>query len=69
MQDTWEGLYRFTVWATGAASTLFFVVALFGSYYFIYMILAIVAMSYDYLQRMVEESAIKRMQEDPRLNQ
>ncbi|RWS17361.1 uncharacterized protein B4U79_11701, partial [Dinothrombium tinctorium] len=51
-QDAWENLYQQILRATGPYHILFFMAAIFlGSIYLINLILAIVAMSYDDLQR------------------
>lgn len=57
-QDFWENLYQITLRTGGPYHILFFMVNIFlGSFYLINLILAIVAMSYDELQRMAEEEA------------
>ena len=57
-QDFWENLYQITLRTGGPWHILFFMVNIFlGSFYLINLILAIVAMSYDELQRMAEEEA------------
>ena len=57
-QDFWENLYQITLRTGGPFHILFFMVNIFlGSFYLINLILAIVAMSYDELQRMAEEEA------------
>ena len=57
-QDFWENLYQITLRTGGPFHIIFFMVnILLGSFYLINLILAIVAMSYDELQRMAEEEA------------
>ena len=57
-QDFWENLYQITLRTGGPWHIIFFMVNIFlGSFYLINLILAIVAMSYDELQRMAEEEA------------
>ena len=59
-QDFWENLYQITLRAVGPGHILFFILNIFlGSFYLINLILAIVAMSYDELNRMAEEEAQK----------
>ncbi len=61
-QDSWESLYQATVRATGPASVLFFMLHIFiGSYYIVNLALAIIAMSYDELQRQAEEMAVREL--------
>ncbi|KAG8197669.1 hypothetical protein JTE90_001597 [Oedothorax gibbosus] len=60
-QDAWEGLYQMVLKTAGPWHMCFFVVIIFlGSFYLVNLILAIVAMSYDELQRKaeLEEEAI-----------
>lgn len=55
-QDFWESLYQQVLRAAGPWHMLFFIVIIFlGSYYLVNLILAIVAMSYDELQKKAEE--------------
>lgn len=55
-QDAWETLYQMVLRATGPWHMGFFVVVIFlGSFYLVNLILAIVAMSYDELQKKAEE--------------
>ncbi|XP_047500155.1 sodium channel protein para-like [Penaeus chinensis] len=55
-QDFWESLYQLVLRAAGPWHILFFVLIIFmGSYYLVNLILAIVAMSYDQLQKKAEE--------------
>ena len=57
-QDFWENLYQITLRAMGPVHIVFFISNIFlGSFYLINLILAIVAMSYDELQRLAEEEA------------
>ena len=57
-QDFWENLYQITLRVGGPYHIIFFMFNIFlGSFYLINLILAIVAMSYDELQRMAEEEA------------
>lgn len=54
-QDAWEGLYHQVLRAAGSLHMFFFVFIIFlGSYYLLNLILAIVAMSYDELQKKAE---------------
>ena len=63
-QDFWENLYQITLQCAGPLHILFFIVnILFGSFYLINLILAIVAMSYDELQRNAEIEAAKELEE------
>ncbi|XP_076324997.1 sodium channel protein para-like isoform X5 [Tachypleus tridentatus] len=51
-QDYWESLYQMVLKSAGPWHMLFFVLIIFlGSYYLVNLILAIVAMSYDGLQK------------------
>ena len=55
-QDAWEILYQMVLRVTGPWHIIFFIAAIFlGSIYLINLILAIVAMSYDELQKKAEE--------------
>ena len=57
-QDFWEDLFQITLRTAGPWHVLFFMLNIFlGSFYLINLILAIVAMSYDELQRQAEEEA------------
>ena len=57
-QDFWENLYQIVLRVTGPMHIIFFVANIFlGSFYLINLILAIVAMSYDELQRQAEDDA------------
>jgi len=51
-QDFWESLYQITLRCTGHYNIFFFIInILLGSFYLVNLILAIVTMSYDELQR------------------
>nr|AUA17903.1 voltage gated sodium channel [Anopheles funestus] len=55
-QDYWENLYQLVLRSAGPWHMLFFIVIIFlGSFYLVNLILAIVAMSYDELQKRAEE--------------
>ncbi|XP_066904493.1 sodium channel protein para isoform X5 [Halyomorpha halys] len=55
-QDYWENLYQLILRSAGPWHMLFFIVIIFlGSFYLVNLILAIVAMSYDELQKKAEE--------------
>ena len=55
-QDSWESLYQMILRVTGPWHMGFFVVIIFlGSFYLVNLILAIVAMSYNELQKKAEE--------------
>lgn len=55
-QDFWEGLYMQILKTAGSWHIIFFIVSIFlGSIYLMNLILAIVAMSYNELQRRAEE--------------
>ena len=55
-QDSWELLYQMILRATGPLHVCFFLVIIFlGSFYLVNLILAIVAMSYNELQKKAEE--------------
>uniref|UniRef100_A0A8D8MA85 Sodium channel protein n=1 Tax=Cacopsylla melanoneura TaxID=428564 RepID=A0A8D8MA85_9HEMI len=55
-QDYWENLYQLVLRAVGPWHITFFIVIIFlGSFYLVNLILAIVAMSYDELQKKAEE--------------
>jgi voltage-gated sodium channel type II alpha len=59
-QDYWENLYQITLRTAGPWHVIFFMFNIFlGSFYLINLILAIVAMSYDELQRQAEDEAQK----------
>lgn len=55
-QDFWEGLYMQVLKTAGSWHIIFFIISIFlGSIYLMNLILAIVAMSYNELQRCAEE--------------
>ena len=55
-QDFWDDLYQSVLRTAGPWHILFFLVIIFlGSFYLVNLILAIVAMSYDELQKKAEE--------------
>ncbi|VVC31903.1 Voltage-gated Na+ ion channel, cytoplasmic domain,Ion transport domain [Cinara cedri] len=55
-QDNWEALYQQVLKSAGPWHMIFFIVIIFlGSFYLVNLILAIVAMSYDELQKKAEE--------------
>ncbi|XP_076332243.1 sodium channel protein para-like isoform X6 [Tachypleus tridentatus] len=57
-QDLWESLYQMVLKSAGPWHMLFFVLIIFlGSFYLVNLILAIVAMSYDDLQKAEEKEA------------
>lgn len=59
-QDAWENLYQQVLRVTGPAHIVFFIAAIFlGSIYLVNLILAIVAMSYDELQKNAENEALE----------
>ena len=59
-QDYWENLYQITLRTAGPWHIIYFLFNIFlGSFYLINLILAIVAMSYDELQRLAEEEMKK----------
>ncbi|XP_037081523.1 sodium channel protein para-like isoform X2 [Pollicipes pollicipes] len=61
-QDYWEDLYQLVLRTAGPIHLVFFIVVIFmNSYYLLNLILAIVAMSYDQLERRAEE---ERMAEE-----
>lgn len=58
-QDYWENLYQLVLRSAGPWHMLFFIVIIFlGSFYLVNLILAIVAMSYDELQKKAEEEEL-----------
>lgn len=64
-QDYWESLYQMVLRSAGPWHMCFFVVIIFlGSFYLVNLILAIVAMSYDDLQKRAEEEAEEDRQLD-----
>ncbi|XP_064104911.1 sodium channel protein para-like isoform X2 [Macrobrachium nipponense] len=69
-QDYWENLYQLVLRAAGPWHILFFVVIIFlGSYYLVNLILAIVAMSYDQLQKKAEEEEEAALAEEEALKE
>ncbi|XP_063929401.1 sodium channel protein para-like isoform X4 [Zophobas morio] len=55
-QDYWENLYQLVLRSAGPWHMLFFIVIIFlGSFYLVNLILAIVAMSYDELQKKAQD--------------
>lgn len=63
-QDFWENLFQITLRTAGPWHVIFFMFNIFlGSFYLINLILAIVAMSYDELQRQAEEEAQRYVRE------
>ncbi|KAH9506937.1 hypothetical protein DERF_011641 [Dermatophagoides farinae] len=64
-QDSWETLYQMIIRVTGLWHVSFFLVVIFlGSFYLVNLILAIVAMSYDELQKKAEEEEIATAAEE-----
>lgn len=62
-QDYWENLYQLVLRSAGPWHMLFFIVIIFlGSFYLVNLILAIVAMSYDELQKKAEEEELAEEQ-------
>jgi len=69
-QDFWENLYQLVLRANGPYHILFFVFIIFlGSYYLVNLILAIVAMSYDQLQKRAEEEEEAALAEEEALRE
>ncbi|KAK8395290.1 hypothetical protein O3P69_006178 [Scylla paramamosain] len=67
-QDFWENLYQQVLRSAGPWHIIFFVVIIFlGSYYLVNLILAIVAMSYDQLQKKAEEEEEAALAEEEEL--
>ncbi|KAK4306528.1 hypothetical protein Pmani_021653, partial [Petrolisthes manimaculis] len=67
-QDYWENLYQQVLRSAGPFHIIFFVVIIFlGSYYLVNLILAIVAMSYDQLQKKAEEEEEAALAEEQAL--
>ncbi len=63
-QDYWENLYQITLRATGPVNIFFFIInILLGSFYLVNLILAIVAMSYDELDKLATEEEQKELEE------
>jgi len=64
-QDFWEGLYMQILKTAGSWHIIFFIVSIFlGSIYLMNLILAIVAMSYNELQRRAEEEEEQAAEEE-----
>ncbi|KAG1669531.1 Sodium channel protein para [Nymphon striatum] len=64
-QDFWEDLYQLVLRVAGPWHILFFIIIIFlGSFYLVNLILAIVAMSYDELQKREEEAAAEEEEEE-----
>nr|XP_045613229.1 sodium channel protein para-like isoform X8 [Procambarus clarkii] len=69
-QDFWENLYQLVLRSAGPWHIIFFVVIIFlGSYYLVNLILAIVAMSYDQLQKKAEEEEEAALAEEEALRE
>lgn len=67
-QDCWEELYQSILRTAGPWHIIFFVVIIFlGSFYLVNLILAIVAMSYDELQKKAEEEEEAALAEEEAL--
>ena len=67
-QDYWEDLYQGVLRTAGPWHIIFFVVIIFlGSFYLVNLILAIVAMSYDELQKKAEEEEEAALAEEEAL--
>ena len=67
-QDYWEELYQSVLRTAGPWHIIFFVVIIFlGSFYLVNLILAIVAMSYDELQKKAEEEEEAALAEEEAL--
>ena len=68
LQDYWEDLYQMVLRTAGPWHIIFFLVIIFlGSFYLVNLILAIVAMSYDELQKKAEEEEEAAMLEEEAL--
>src|SRR5882757_1566552 len=64
-QDYWESLYQMVLRTAGPFHLVFFIVVIFlGSFYLMNLILAIVAMSYDELQKKAEEEEAAAAEEE-----
>lgn len=64
-QDAWEALYQMVLRVTSPYHIIFFVAAIFlGSIYLVNLILAIVAMSYDDLQKKNDAEEEERLREE-----
>jgi voltage-gated sodium channel type II alpha len=67
-QDYWEELYQGVLRTAGQWHILFFLFIIFlGSFYLVNLILAIVAMSYDELQKKAEEEEEAALAEEEAL--
>jgi voltage-gated sodium channel type II alpha len=67
-QDFWEDLYQTVLRTAGPWHILFFLLIIFlGSFYLVNLILAIVAMSYDELQKKAEEEEEQALLEEEAL--
>lgn len=67
-QDFWEELYQSVLRTAGPWHILFFLLIIFlGSFYLVNLILAIVAMSYDELQKKAEEEEEQALLEEEAL--
>jgi len=67
-QDYWEDLYQSVLRTAGPWHIIFFLVIIFlGSFYLVNLILAIVAMSYDELQKKAEEEEEAMLAEEEAL--
>ena len=68
LQDYWEDLYQSVLRTAGPWHILFFLLIIFlGSFYLVNLILAIVAMSYDELQKKAEEEEEQALAEEEAL--
>nr|AAQ84279.2 voltage-gated sodium channel protein [Mesobuthus martensii] len=68
-QDFWEGLYQMVLRTAGPWHICFFIVIIFlGSFYLLNLILAIVAMSYDELQKRAEKEEEDAQKEEENYN-
>ena len=64
-QDFWESLYQMVLRTTGPWHLMFFMAAIFlGSFYLVNLILAIVAMSYDDLQKKAKKEEAAAAEEE-----
>ncbi|GAB6019017.1 hypothetical protein CHUAL_000648 [Chamberlinius hualienensis] len=69
-QDFWENLYQQVLRVAGSWHMLFFIIIIFlGSYYLVNLILAIVAMSYDELQKKAQAEEDDAVQQEELLRQ
>ncbi|XP_023225407.1 sodium channel protein para-like [Centruroides sculpturatus] len=68
-QDFWEGLYQMVLRTAGPWHICFFIIIIFlGSFYLLNLILAIVAMSYDELQKRAEKEEEDALLEEEKYN-